>query len=185
MKTCKFFSAAMLVSLILFGCDRKAERVDVDPAFTTHVNAFTSGVISKASNIVIELAEPVGGAKTGERIDKELFSFTPAIEGSAFWVNDRTVEFRPTNPMPSGKLYKADFKLSEVKDVPAELSTMSFNFQTMVQALFVSTEGVQYYDQQDLRWQRLEGRVNSADVVDADVLEGSLSAARRTARSCK
>jgi hypothetical protein len=72
------------------------EIVQADPRFAAHISAFTSGNISIASTITIRLTEP-SPAFAGENKPavEELFSFSPSIEGVAYWIDAQTVEYRP------------------------------------------------------------------------------------------
>ena len=45
------------VTMFLFSCSKKDKWIDVDPAFSKYIDAYTTGTISKTSSIRIKLAD--------------------------------------------------------------------------------------------------------------------------------
>ena len=168
--------AAIVFSLLLQACGQKKEVKPVDPAFTGYVSAFTSGVVSNQSNINIKLAEAYPQAKVNEAVEQDLFDFSPSIAGSAIWVDKRTIQFRPADRLPPGKLVEVRFALSKLLDVPQKLETMVFNFQVMEQGLKILNKGMLAMDQDNLRWQSVFGRAITVDKADVDNLKESVKA---------
>ena len=155
--------ALVITSAILInGCSDKKTSRYIDPAFTGYISAFTSGIISNGSSIKIRLMEEQD-VELHEAIEEQLFEFSPDIKGEANWIDKRTIEFIPEGLLPSGKLFEAEFHLSKVADVPEKLNTLPFSFQTIQQAINVYFEGMRAYDIQDLKWQRLQGQLVTAD----------------------
>ena len=72
----------------------------INPAFTGYVSSFTSGVISKEAEIIVRLREDVDELKRTEDVAADLFDFDPNIEGEAYWTDNRTVAFKPTEKLP-------------------------------------------------------------------------------------
>ena len=83
---------------------------ETNPAFSEYISAYTSGIISTESTIRIlltnEMETPI---EIGKPIDKDLFDFSPSISGKAFWLDNRTIEFRPDKPLPGDTQFKAEF----------------------------------------------------------------------------
>lgn len=148
----------------------------VDQAFAGHIAGFTSGVISNRSTIKVRLTEEVSGIELDKPIDDDLLEFTPDIEGKLYWIDSRTVEFRPTSRLPSGKIYEAEFHLDEVKEVPDNVKTLRFSFQVMQQSVTVYYEGLQCNNPDDLLWQKLIGKLHTADYADNIDIEKVLKA---------
>jgi len=165
--------------LLLAACSDKQpsqEPIDVDPAFTGYVSAFTSGIISNESTIQVRMREAVPGAVTGEKAAKDLFDFKPGIEGEAHWVSDRIVEFTPAETLPSGKLFEVDFALGDLIEVPDKLEVLTFQFQTIEQHITVNFSGLQAYDKKNLEWQKLKGELITADFAFDENVEKTLTA---------
>lgn len=137
-----------IVGLVLFQQSCKSNentsdenrKVTIDPRFNEFINAFTGGIVSSNANITIQLRTPLPDdwVESGE-VDG-LFSFSPSLSGKTVVKNATTVTFIPDDLMKSGELYKASFTLGKVADVPLELETFEFNFQTLHQNLRFNLE---------------------------------------------
>src|SRR5688572_7369046 len=99
--TRKFFLPAFLVPLLVLilndSCSKKnVSWKSVDPAYAKYVEAYSTGIISKTAPIRIQLASNAATTHTvGERVQEKLFVLTPAVKGKTFWVDARTIEFKP------------------------------------------------------------------------------------------
>ncbi|MBI1287328.1 MAG: hypothetical protein GC178_07080 [Flavobacteriales bacterium] len=164
----------VLLILTFFGCNDKTAE-PIDPAFAGYISAFTSGVVSNSSTIQIRLAETHPDAKVNTRIEKELFDFSPNVEGEAYWIDSHTIEFRPKERLKSGKAYDVDFDLYKLVEVPEKLRTLTFHIQVMKQSMSVGFDGMEAYDN-DLKWQMMRGYVSTYDVAFAENVEASLVA---------
>lgn len=149
------------------------EVTKVDPAFGAYVSAYTSGTISNESYIRVTLANDYDGPITLDKpADENYFSFSPSIEGKTYWIDTRTLEFRPDKRLPSDQAYTASFALDKlVSDLPKELHTMKFSFRTMRQGFDVSIDGMKTTDKKTMRSQQLRGTVITADAADAASVE--------------
>ncbi len=163
-----------LIILTVFGCKDKGPE-PIDPAFAGYISSFTSGVVSNSATIKVRLTESHPEAELNKRIEKELFDFSPNIEGETFWLDDRTIEFRPSKALQSGKAYEAEFDLYKLVEVPENLKTLVFQFQVMKQSMSVEFDGMEAYNT-DLKWQMMHGIVITYDVAPADDVEASLTA---------
>ncbi len=167
-----------LVSVLaMIGCsDKDPSTIIVDPGFSVYVSAFTTGVISCQSNIKVILVEPHPDAVAGEPISTDLFDFEPSIEGTSYWVDNQTIEFRPAKNLPSGQSYVASFKLKELIATTSEFETMKFGFVVIRQSLFVSFDGVRSTDVNDFSKQELFGTVRTTDNANPEDLQKCLTA---------
>ena len=93
------------VTTILYGCKNSKKLISIDPAFSQYIEAYTSGTVSKKSTIRIQLASDAKTTHTlNEPIDKDLFSFNPSVQGKAYWIDARTIEFRPEKDLEVNKM---------------------------------------------------------------------------------
>jgi uncharacterized protein YfaS (alpha-2-macroglobulin family) len=164
-----------ILAYVVFGNKEKVSQ-KIDPAFTGYVSGFTSGVISKESEIVVHLREEVALDKQTEEIAADLFDFDPNIEGEAYWKDKQTIAFKPTEYLTSGMLYNAEFDLSNLMEVPKDLEVLEFQFQTIIQAVDVYFDGIEAYDDLDLKWQKLKGSLTTSDVATSTEIEELFSA---------
>jgi alpha-2-macroglobulin len=74
----------------------------------------------------VYLNQPVSNP---ENIGKKLFNFSPEIKGEAVFVNERQIEFRPSEPLLSGTVYSAEFLLGEIMKPKRECKKCRFSFQ--------------------------------------------------------
>src|SRR5512145_2565589 len=110
----------IIVVAVIFirSCNRKTGYID--PAFSEYISAFTSGRISVSSNIRIELTNEISSAELNLPVKERLFSFSPSIDGEAYWIDNRTIEFRPAKPMKQGTTYQVKFLLGKIMEVPSK-----------------------------------------------------------------
>lgn len=170
-----FIAAILTLSsvFILTQCKKQNKISDaVNPAFTELISAFTSGVISSESSIQIILAEEYADAGAANSpAGNGLFRFKPAIKGQTFWIDKRTLEFRPDEKLKSGETYTARFFVDKILDVSKELSVFEFNVTVVEQAWSVEIEGYQAHNENDLIWNRIKGTVNTADYIDNEFIK--------------
>lgn len=176
----KIFS--LLIPFIFFyACSDKdidLTKIHVDPGFSDYVNAFTSGVISNRDEIRIHLTAPSAMAKPGERVDGDLFEFDPAIEGEAYWVSDQSLAFKPTENLPSGQKYLADFHLGELVEVEGDYENLQFGFMVMHQNLDVKFVGVHTQDKNDYSKQDVIASLRTVDYASPQEVEACVKASQ-------
>lgn len=166
----------LLFLLILQSCQSR-KRLEIDPAFAQYISAFTSGSISVASPVRIRLAEEfVAGITPGEEVKDNLISFSPSINGRLIWIDKQTLEFQPEQWLAPGEIYRADFKLGKLTEVPKAFRTFSFEFSTIRQFMEVQVTGVQAATATDLRRMELTGQIRTFDVCRTEYFNEVLTA---------
>ncbi len=178
-KKSSFAKCNKLLSLIAFiwlfaACHSSDKTKKVDSGFTTYINAFTSGIVSNADPITIELKEEQK-FKSGDKATEGLFEFTPEIKGQAIWKDPYTLVFYPDKKLPNAKNFEAVFHLSKLMTLPKKYSDFSFSFQTKKQAFDVQMQGMQAYNPKNLTWNKLEGDLTTADFADSQKITEVLS----------
>ncbi len=186
-------TAGIIISLaVLSSCFRmKSEVNEINPAFGRYISAYTSGMISRKTSIRIELSKGYFESHPSENLVvskdsaslasiellrltalpdssllDDIFSFEPEIKGKAHWISDRVIEFIPAGILPVNQFYNAEFKLEQVMDVLDDFETFRFQFSTYPQNLFVSTDGLRAYDDYNVEWQKLSGKITTSDYED-------------------
>jgi len=139
----------------------------VDPAFSKYIESYTSGLISKANTIRIKLAGDVPTTHVqNDQLPDGVFDFTPSIKGKAYWVDERTIEFRPSERLVADQAYSADFKLSKVIEVPDRFDDFKFTFQTIKPDFTVAFVGLQTATSTSIDKMKLDGVIQTADDED-------------------
>jgi hypothetical protein len=73
-----------------FGKQKLAEETKQE--FVSVISAYTSGIISKESNIRVSLVESVDfDIDPTSPISEKLLQFSPKISGEAYWLNKNTI----------------------------------------------------------------------------------------------
>ncbi len=154
---------------------REVQRVN--PEFAPYISAFTSGLISSESGIIVRLAgdyEKAGAP--GEEITQDLFDFEPGINGKAYWEDKRTIVFKPDAPLPSGVDFTASFYISKLMEMPKGLDIFEFYFTVIEQSIGYYRDGFRPLDNNNLSWYKVYGFMSTSDVSDNETIEKTLSA---------
>ena len=175
-----FILAVAIGGFLYFTNTLKADRsvkTTVDAAYASYVSAYTAGVISKKSPIRIQLASQFADStKVDEDVSTSVFSFEPDINGSAKWIDERTIEFVPSADLKSGTKYVLNFELGKLVDVPDGMENLSYEFTTISQNFDVQLEGLSPDENEDVSMQKLSGSVYTADAASDEEVEKILNA---------
>lgn len=161
-------------SALVSSCKKKLETPD--KAFEQYIEAYTTGVVSRQSPIRIQLAAQTETLHAPEEpLADGIFSVSPSIAGKAYWIDARTIEFRPDETMKADQLYEVKFKLGKVTEVPDQFSTFEFNFTTLKPSFSVDYNGFVSIDN-SLEWMRYSGVIYTADGEDPEKVEQMIAA---------
>ena len=142
-----FAVIGLFVVLVVFliAKTRSQTLVKVNPAFKEYIAAFTSGVISTESTIKVRLNLDLADSSMFEQpVEAAMFDFSPGISGKTYWIDTRTLEFRPEKKLTPGKLYTASFFLYKLINVPDSMKTFVFQFQTFLNPKFYQSNDLIY-----------------------------------------
>lgn len=177
----------------------------INPAFGKYISGYTSGMVSRKSSIRIELSHGINEDKTltasavnkmsisttaiakdslalirslqlpDSNLLKDAFTFEPKIKGRAVWISDKVIEFIPSEILPANQFYNVDFKLKEVAKVEDGLENFNFQLSTFPQNIFVTIDGLRSYDDYNIEWQKLTGKITTSDYEDTASIRKVLS----------
>ncbi len=170
-----------LSALIFFGCSESPEQIKDDFSspknlFVDHISSYTAGVISVGSDIRLKLTKSIPDSLIGTSLEN-IFSFSPSVEGITSWSDNRTIVFQPANRLSSDQKYEATVNLEPlVPGMDKNKREFKFVFQTLVQNFEVKVEGIKLYNATDLSKVKIEGSLQTADVVDLENVKKTLSA---------
>ena len=169
-----------LIAVFYFKGDGKAEvseEPQINPAFSAYISTYTSGMVSSRDAVRISLAMDLADSTMiGGEVGKQVFDFNPDIAGKAFWIDQRTVEFRPDKELKSGEVYQATFYLSKLQEVPEDLGEFEYQFQVIEQNFDLSVDNIETIENTALKQQRIIGTLITADVAEDDNVEKMLKA---------
>jgi uncharacterized protein YfaS (alpha-2-macroglobulin family) len=171
----------LLLSIIVFAqCNDKkpSKPAKIDPAFSAHIVGYTSGIVAKDATIRIVLRDAVSEDVEDTKLKENLFSFSPSIKGEAWWLDKKTIEFRPTEHLKSGQDYKFEFKLGKLLTISEKLQVFKSTFKIKNQNITVNFDGMSAYENSSLEVQKQEGKILTADIAQDSEVESVLSAAQ-------
>ncbi|MEI6124228.1 MAG: MG2 domain-containing protein [Bacteroidota bacterium] len=167
----------VILTIVLIVRSKSQAIIKVNPAFREYVSAFTSGVISTESTIKVRLNfDMADSSKFEKEIEENLFSCSPSISGKAFWIDTRTVEFRPEKRLPADELFTVKFYLSKVMKVPDSMKTFVFQFHTTKQAFEVNVDNHKAYNNKNLALEKINGTLITADAAETEDVQRMLQA---------
>jgi alpha-2-macroglobulin len=173
-----FFGTMLCITAIisvLSSCNKKEKWIDVDPAFSKYIDAYTTGIISKTTAVRIQLATEANTTHAvGEAVKDDLFDFSPAVKGKAFWLDARTIEFKPEGWLKTNQLYSVKFKLGKVTKVPDKYASFGFSMQTIKPSFKVTNDGLRSNGIKNKM--SLNGTIETADIEKGSEVEKLLSA---------
>ena len=175
-------AAVILIAFILIqtlGKTAIGPLVQVSPAFRQYVQAYTSGLVSTHSTIKVRMNDDfVDSSSLNIPLKEDLLKIKPSVKGALCWIDSRTLEFKPEEPMPQDQLFTVEFLLSKLITVPDPMKTMVFQFRTIRQDFDVSIDNHKAYSEADLTKEKLYGNLFTADVADDKKVEEMLKASQ-------
>lgn len=146
-------------------------KAKFNPAFSEYITAYTYGKISTESPVRIQFTNDIVSQEVvNQSIENGFLQFSPTIEGKAFWSNKNTLEFIPNKALPSAIAYKAKLKIGSIIQMPKELETFEFDFQTMPQSYEVDILGI-FYTNKTIESMVLRGYINTFDPAENQAIE--------------
>src|SRR6478735_2602191 len=164
----------ILIALVIFFArqHQRNKQLKVDAAFGKYIESYTTGVISKQSTIRIKLAGEVQVSHAqNEQLKDGIFDFSPSIKGKAYWIDDRTIEFRPAEVLDIDKKYTADFNLGKIIKVESDYEHFKFGFQTIKPDFSITFAGLQSESATSGQNMKLIGNIQTADGEEQAAIE--------------
>ncbi len=169
-------SCLVLLVLVAYSLQHLGNKNTFDRSFSKYIESYTSGIISKESAIRIKLASHVQGTHVqNEALPDGVFEFTPSIKGKAYWVDARTIEFKPEKPLDPGKGFAATFKLGQIITVDERYQKFQFSFQTTAPDFSIVFNGLQTATRTSTDQMKLDGVIQTADAETNDAVEKLIS----------
>jgi uncharacterized protein YfaS (alpha-2-macroglobulin family) len=168
----------IVAALLYFRTAKSAKNISTsfNPAFSEYISAFTAGTISSGSPLRISFSKDVVDSSSTGREAPSFFDLSPSVKGKMFWLDRRTVEFRPDKRLQSGQLYQVEFALAKILDVPKDLATFEYAIDVMPQNFEWTIDNIKPYVKTELKRQKIEGRLTTADFAEASVVEKMVTA---------
>lgn len=129
--------------------------------YNPEIASFTSGLISNESNICVMLSsEYTGKSEECAAINDKILVLDPEIDGKTYRIDNRPLEFRAEDKLPSGKKFNVQLDLSRLLGNKAA-GDFSFGFSIIPLNMNVDFTGLRSYSSIDLTWNRIEGKIRN------------------------
>jgi len=167
------------VTAVFFSCKKSDKWIEVDPAFSQYIDAYTTGIVSKTTAVRIQLAGTANTTHTvGQEVKENLFSFSPSVNGKAIWVDVSTIEFKPTEWLKPDQLYEVNFSLGKVTKTLPKFRELKFNLKTVKPSFTVNDYGLRSTGTKNKMM--LTGNLETADLEQGKLVEQLLVAAQNS-----
>lgn len=93
------------------------------------VSHVTDGLISRDAPVSIRFVNAHPDREDSTRRLSAAFAFTPPVEGSARWTDDRTLVFEPRSPMVAGQRYQCVLDVAAVLPEVEDAKPFAFGFE--------------------------------------------------------
>lgn len=134
-----FLCTAMAIASGCGGGNGKKAQADQIPAVNPHVEAFTSGAVSKSGDIYIVFSQEVPAGKADRGQIEKLVKIKPAVDGTWAFQDGRTLVFRPTKGFSRNTTYEVSAQLGEWFGAEGADGKFTFTFTTLpadIRAIF-------------------------------------------------
>ncbi len=155
----------LLVSVLflVFSCKEKTSHTDNLFKFKEYISYTTSGIQSIQSPIRIEMAKALTQFEIDQEIPKAILQISPKAEGTLRLLNQRLLEFTPSEPLAPDTEYTVTVKLNELyDDLERGMEKFKFSFKTITPDFKVDLHALQSYDK---NFQYIDGQIESSDAI--------------------
>ncbi|AXP80772.1 hypothetical protein CJ739_1686 [Mariniflexile rhizosphaerae] len=155
--------AIVILIAITISCKKKEVETDNLFKFREYISYTSSGLVSVADPIQINLAKDVEGWEMGKEITSDIITISPHVQGKLTTANKHTLLFTPDEHLEPSTEYSVTVKLNDIyKNIPKDFSSYTFQFKTITPNFNIVTNNLQSYSK---NWQYLEAGLRSADVI--------------------
>ncbi len=161
----KLLAIALLIALV-FSCKKKETETNNLFKFRDYISYTTSGHVSVASPIKINLTKAVDGWDIDQEIITDLISIKPHITGKLLVTNSHSLRFVPDENLEPNTEYSVTVKLGDIyKNLDSEFKSYTFQFKTITPNFNIVTTNLQSYSKS---WQYLGASLKSADIISIE-----------------
>ncbi len=171
--TIRINAVIMIACCVFSSCKQKKELLP-SAAFAPYINAYTGGVISKESTIIVEFMEELPDNVWKNEVKDKLFTFTPSLKGSTQWINAHTIEFIPEKDgLKPGTMFQAVFALGKVIKVDKKFEKFGFSFRVEDRTVSVTTQPIAIQIDKTVT---VSGQIDFNETVKVDAVQKMLEA---------
>lgn len=165
MKKATRLLVAVIVLFTLHSCKKKTDDLDNLYKFREYIAYHTTGSISVADPIEIQLNKTAEKFELTQEIPSEYLSISPRVSGKLVIENQQSIIFVPDQYLAPDTEYTVTLKLGEILDnLDREFQKYTFSFKTIEPNFKIDVKDLQSYSRD---WQKLSGELITSDIVDS------------------
>ncbi len=166
---------SLIVLLAVFSCGEKGgeEKGAVSLETAQLVKTVTSGLINPDDVIRVQFQRPMRQKNQLKQVlSKQVFSFTPAVDGEAFWQDSVTLVFKPNRPLKYRQRYTGTLDLQTLlPEMDGKVEPLHFTVTTIGREIRALQADFQLVDQQNPERVRLKGKITFNTETDPAQVE--------------
>ncbi|MFZ5568984.1 MAG: alpha-2-macroglobulin family protein [Thermodesulfobacteriota bacterium] len=169
----------LVFTSILFpaGCEKKEEVQPIGPPDPKIVSYHSDDRISRQGPIKVVFTSDLAAPHLIDQVlEPSPFTFTPAITGKALFQNPRTLVFIPSPRLPGGNNFDVSVDMTAFLPKEAENAVFGFKFRTIEPDFDITHDNLEPVAPDKLQFQRLTGKITTADTAEAGEVEKVLKA---------
>jgi len=152
-----------------------AEEQQQKVKFEQYISGYTSGYISSAAPVRVLLNQEIEYLQVGSELGDGIFKLKPRIDGKVYLSDPNAIEFHPDHPLGSGQQYTGVLSLDKLFGTETGLDEFVFQFETLKQDFSVLHGRCVSTGKPDDYLKRYEGTIQTADIMDVDLVEKLIS----------
>lgn len=159
-----------------FSCKEKPSETDNLFKFKEYISYTTSGIRPVQTPIRVEMAKALTQFEIDQEIPNTILTISPKTEGVLRVVNQRLLEFTPSEPLQPNTEYEVTVQLKKLyDDLERGMEKFQFSFKTITPDFKVDLRALQSYDK---NYQYVDGQIESSDVIALAKAKQLLSASQ-------
>ncbi len=169
-------SLFMVFIVLISGCQSGPdESYQSDVLIGEYIDGYTSGSVSRSSQVVIKFATAaVSGEKAGSAADESLLKIRPSIDGDISWADASTLVFTPAAKLDWDTEYNITLQLDKVFGDDVKIDEHKFSIRTAVKDFKVDVAGLEMRDDDNTLY-NLSGEISTSDEFETREVEEILS----------
>ncbi|MDE2742317.1 MAG: MG2 domain-containing protein [Gemmatimonadota bacterium] len=160
----------VLLSALALSCARvpvEDTRQTVLPETAQLVSTVTSGTVSSGDVIKVRFVKPaIDASLVGHTLKKQVFTFTPPIDGITQWETTQALVFLPNHPLPMRQPYQGHLDLAALLPARADLQPLHFNFAVAGREILSLEGDFDLKTANDPRYLIYQGRLELTEKAD-------------------
>ncbi|MCQ2228749.1 MAG: MG2 domain-containing protein [Bacteroidales bacterium] len=154
---------AVLLSIVLSKWNSNTSFVE--PVYNEHVAAYTSGIISRKSNVYIIFSQDLSQGRIDSLKAEQVMTISPKVEGKYYFSDTHTLVFTPTKEMERNTVYTVEV---DIKSIFHEGEKFTYSYTTKP---FAVNGCLTAFDVTDDDQYELTFAFNTADIESAATVE--------------